>query len=104
MIDSVSSNLLHSQTTRHTIATMPHHCAVPGCTSNSKTSVGVSFHKFPADSGVRRVWIRNIRRDERKGTWQINSSTRVCSLHFTEDSYHDASRKRERKLRGGAER
>ena len=76
---------------------MPHHCTVPGCTSNSKTATGVSFHKFPADSALRRVWVRNIRRDERKGAWMINSSTRVCSLHFTEDSYCASGRKRERK-------
>ena len=76
---------------------MPHHCAVPGCTSNSKTAVGVSFHKFPADAALRRLWVKNIRRDERKGAWSINSSTRVCSLHFAEESYNAPSRKRERR-------
>ena len=76
---------------------MPHHCSVPGCTSNSKSSPSLSFHSFPTDPDVRRVWIRNIRRDERKGQWTINASTRVCSLHFTDDSYHEAGRKRERK-------
>ena len=76
---------------------MPHHCAVPGCTSNSKTAVGVSFHKFPADAALRRSWVRNICRDERKGVWTINSSTRVCSLHFAEESYYASGRKRERR-------
>ena len=76
---------------------MPHHCAVPGCTSNSKMAVGVSFHKFPADAALLRLWVRNIRRDERKGAWSINSSTRVCSLHFSEESYYASSRKRERR-------
>ena len=57
---------------------MPHHYAVPGCTSNSKMAVGVSFHKFPDD----------IARDEHKGVWAINNFTRVCSLHFTEEAYH----------------
>ena len=76
---------------------MPHHCAVPGCTSNSKTAAGLSFHQFPADAALRRTWVRNIRRDERKGTWTINSSTRVCSLHFAEEAYYTPGRKRERK-------
>ena len=76
---------------------MPHHCSVPGCTSNSKSSPSLSFHIFPTDPDVRRVWIRNIRRDEQKGQWTVNASTRVCSLHFTDDSYHEAGRKRKRK-------
>ena len=70
---------------------MPHHCAVPGCTSNSKTSQHVSFHQFPSDTARRRIWVRNIRRDESKGVWVINSSTRVCSKHFTDESYHSSS-------------
>ena len=93
----LSSNLLHSQITRHTIASMPHHCAVPGCTSNSKTTVEVSFHNFPTDTDICRVWVRNIRSNGCKEAWQINSSTCVCSLHFMEHSYDGASRKRERK-------
>ena len=79
------------------VVNMPHHYAVPGCTSNSKTAVGVSFYKFLADAALRRLWMRNIGRDERKGAWSINSSTRVCSLHFAEESYYVPSRKRERR-------
>lgn len=77
---------------------MPHHCAVPLCTSNSKTSPSLSFHKFPKDSEIRATWIRNIRRDEVAGVFVVNDSTRVCSLHFLPSDYHDASegRKRER--------
>ena len=76
---------------------MLYHCAVPGCTSNSKTAVGVSFHKFIADAARRRLWVRNICRDECKGAWSINSSTRVCRLHFAEESYYASSKKRERR-------
>ena len=75
---------------------MPHHCSVPGCTSNSKSSPSLSFRSFPSDPDLRRVRIRNIRRDEQKGHWTINASTRVCSRHFADDSYHEAGRKRER--------
>ena len=39
---------------------MPHHCAVPGCTSNGKTSPFVSFHKFPTDKDHRSSWVKNI--------------------------------------------
>ena len=42
---------------------MPHHCAVPLCSSNSKTSPGLSFHMFPSDPATRAIWVRNIRRD-----------------------------------------
>ena len=76
---------------------MPHHCAVPGCMSNVKTAVGVSFHMFPADTALRRSWVRNIHRDECKGVWTVNSSIHVCSLHFAEESYYTSGRKRERR-------
>jgi len=79
------------------VVTMPHHCAVPGCTSNSKTAVGVSFHKFPADAALCRSWVRNICRNESKGVRMINNSTHVCSLHFAEESYYTSGRKRERR-------
>ena len=76
---------------------MPHHCSILGCTSNSKSSPTFSFHSILFNPDVRRVWIHNIHRDEQKGQWTINTSTCVCSLHFTTDSYHEAGRKKERK-------
>ena len=75
---------------------MPHHCAVPMCTSNSKTSPGLSFHGFPRDPVLKATWLRNIRRDEASGCFQVNSSTRVCSLHFLESDYHGSGRQRNR--------
>ena len=44
---------------------MPHHCCVPGCTSNScdKTVEAISFHSFPKDRALVREWIAKIRRD-----------------------------------------
>ena len=53
------------------------------------------FHKFPANAALCRLWVRSMCRDERKGTWSINRSTRVCSLHFAEESYYVSGRKRE---------
>ena len=75
---------------------MPHHFAVPMCTSNSKTSPGLSFHGFPRDPVLKATWLRNIRRDEASGGFQVNSSTRVCSLHFLESDYHGSGRQRNR--------
>ena len=75
---------------------MPHHCAVPMCTSNSKTSPGLSFHGFPRDPVLKATWLRSIRRDEASGCFQVNSSARVCSLHFLESDYHGSGRQRNR--------
>ena len=75
---------------------MPHHCAVPLCTSNSKTSPALSFHKFPSDHAARATWIKNIRRDEAAGVFEVTNSTRVCSLHFRACDYHDPSEGRKR--------
>ena len=47
-----------------------------------------SFHKFPSDAAFRRNQAKNIRRVESKGVWTINGSTRVCTKHFTAESYH----------------
>ena len=81
--------------------TMPHHCAVPGCTSNSKSSPGLAFHCFPSDADLRKLWLTRIRRDEVAGQFQVTSSTRVCGNHFPPSAYflagHAGERKRERK-------
>ena len=76
---------------------MPHHCCVPGCTQNSGAKVAgdpVSFHSFPKDEKLRREWIVKIRRDEGK-YFQINESTKVCSIHFEEKCFSSAHRRRE---------
>lgn len=75
---------------------MPHHCAVPLCTSNSKTSPTLSFHHFPRDRALRAVWLKNIRRDQAAGVFEVKSDTRVCGLHFVESDYHDGGRQRDR--------
>ena len=80
---------------------MPHHCCVPGCTSNSrdKTAEAVSFHSFPKDAVLAREWIAKIRRDV-GDHFQVNEHTKVCSLHFEADAYCTGSRRRpeEKKL------
>ena len=74
---------------------MPHHCCVPGCTSNSreKTVEAISFHSFPKDRALAREWIAKIRRDV-GDHFQVNEHTKVCSLHFEADAYCSGSRRR----------
>uniref|UniRef100_A0A671VEZ7 THAP domain-containing protein 1 n=1 Tax=Sparus aurata TaxID=8175 RepID=A0A671VEZ7_SPAAU len=54
------------------------HCSVPQCSNSSKFNSQLSFHHFPADPGVKSVWVAQIRRDKFSPT----NGTRVCSLHF----------------------
>ena len=57
------------------------------------------FHKFPSDEALRRNRAKNIRRVESKGVWTINSSTRVCTKHFTAESYYVNSVSDRKKMR-----
>lgn len=65
---------------------MPH-CTVPLCTNHSRKTVGtgISYHKLPTGP-LKNIWLRNIRRENIRA----NVHTRVCSEHFTEDSFEPA--------------
>ena len=76
---------------------MPHHCCVPGCTSNSALSPQLAFHSFPSNPEERKLWVSKIRRDEANGVFVVNDQTRVCSKHFKEDDYHRSDNRRKRK-------
>ena len=81
--------------------TMPHHCCVPECTSDStKQDVvdgrPVSFHSFPSDPGLVKEWIVKICRDVNEH-FSLNKHTKVCSLHFTEDSFYPGDHRRSTK-------
>lgn len=67
---------------------MPHHCSVPMCSSDTRLEKckGVSFHSFPKNEQLQQQWIQNIRRDVGKD-FNLNSHTRVCSLHFEQSCY-----------------
>ena len=73
---------------------MPHHCCVPGCTSNSrdKTLEAISFHSFLKDCALAREWIAKIRRDV-GDHFQVNEHMKVCSLHFEADAYCSGSQR-----------
>lgn len=42
------------------------HCCVPFCTNDGRYDLEgkLSFHSFPSDKKLRKLWIRKIRRDE----------------------------------------
>ncbi|KAM4744106.1 THAP domain-containing protein 6-like [Anableps anableps] len=65
---------------------MPHSCAALDCTRRctvqSRTS-GITFHRFPKESGLRKRWVKALRR---KG-FSPNTSTRICSEHFKEEDF-----------------
>ena len=66
------------------ITAMPYRCCVPGC--GCKGSLGeakVALFKFPKDPEVFAQWIARIPREN----LVARESTRICSLHFTPDSF-----------------
>ncbi|XP_037513711.1 peroxynitrite isomerase THAP4 isoform X2 [Rhipicephalus sanguineus] len=63
-------------------------CCVVGCTNYSRKTqkVRVCYHNFPSDSALREKWISAIRRDN----WLPSKWARVCSDHFSPESYNDS--------------
>ncbi|KAL4225578.1 THAP domain containing 9 [Mactra antiquata] len=72
-------------------------CFVTCCRSwkGSKFNRGLSFHQFPKDSEMRQKWLSAIQTHERQccdndfvnHDREVFTSTKVCSLHFTEWDY-----------------
>ncbi|XP_068902681.1 uncharacterized protein [Tenebrio molitor] len=59
-------------------------CAVVGCNSSHRKTKGgsIRYHRFPGDSATRARWVQAC------GKYVQNCSTaRICSRHFTDDSY-----------------
>ena len=64
----------------------PHHsCIFPGCHSVQGNNA-ISLFKFPKDDNVRKRWIDFVKRSY-CGEFKITTNTRLCSVHFTPDSY-----------------
>ncbi|KAM7287876.1 uncharacterized protein ISCGN_031567 [Ixodes scapularis] len=64
-------------------------CCVPLCRQRGyrdENSKKVTFHKFPSGNKLRRKWIHAIRRDP-GAHFSIQQTTKVCSRHFTPDSF-----------------
>lgn len=61
-------------------------CCIKTCTSTKKD--GLSFHCFPnkiTENDRRMKWIKILR------IINLNDKTRICSLHFTENSFYPTS-------------
>ncbi|XP_053700964.1 zinc finger MYM-type protein 4-like [Synchiropus splendidus] len=75
------------------------HCCVPQCTASSRFNSFLSFHKFPKDPELKKLWVIKTRRDTKPGT----KHGRVCSLHFPRGDVTEAqSPGGRRRLRQGA--
>ena len=57
-------------------------CFVKNCTSNTKDDV--TLHRLPLNGNVRQEISRNLGLGSK---FVVTSSHRVCSKHFTEDSF-----------------
>uniref|UniRef100_A0A3Q3JXB0 THAP domain-containing protein 1 n=1 Tax=Monopterus albus TaxID=43700 RepID=A0A3Q3JXB0_MONAL len=55
----------------------------------------ISFHHFPKEETLRKIWIRNVRRDN----LVIKRTTTVCSRHFVST---DVIQGGQRRLKEGA--
>ena len=67
------------------------HCSVPLCTSNKQHQPYLSFHGFPTEMSLRKKWIQAVRRDEGPNFKIKQGSTFVCSRHFSESDYTNAT-------------
>ena len=69
---------------------MVHNCAVFGCTGAGYRMSGgqkVTFHEFPSNEKLRKIWLIKIRRDVGE-LFSINKGiTKICSLHFNESDF-----------------
>ncbi|XP_023708099.1 uncharacterized protein LOC111864808 isoform X3 [Cryptotermes secundus] len=81
---------------------MGHHCCVPHCGSNSRSSGNgaVTFHTFPIDPKERKLWILSVRRaDYKKLT--VNKHTKICSKHFRDEDFVQSQYSKRRMLKKG---
>ena len=61
-------------------------CVAVGCYNQSDKNKDISFHMLPKDDKMRKAWAAAIGRTE------LPKSGRICSEHFTQNSYEDSSR------------
>ena len=67
---------------------MPMICEAYNCFSEyNKTDVNVMYHRFPANRGTRRKWIRRLKLKSVK----LKANSRLCSKHFTSEDYVTSS-------------
>nr|XP_026483351.1 uncharacterized protein LOC113391571 [Vanessa tameamea] len=61
---------------------MPYYCTVPRCTSMAGKAKNVSFHQFPRDEDLAKLWNKILKRGK-----PYTKYSKVCSLHFTPEDY-----------------
>lgn len=61
---------------------MPYYCTVPRCTSMAGKAKNVSFHQFPRDEELAKLWNKILKRGK-----PYTKYSKVCSLHFTANDY-----------------
>lgn len=67
---------------------MPHRCVAKGCSNTRKD--GVSLHLWPEDPRFARLWTNAVK-NTRSDFSNPPSSSRLCSVHFTEDCFEAQS-------------
>lgn len=69
---------------------MPDFCMAPGC-SNRGVPSGIQrhFHSVPKNERIQKMWLNNMKlKDPPRGPdGKLSKHCRVCSDHFTADSY-----------------
>lgn len=61
---------------------MPYYCTVPRCTSMAGKAKNVSFHQFPRDEELAKLWNKILKRGK-----PYTKYSKVCSLHFRPEDY-----------------
>lgn len=61
---------------------MPYYCTVPRCTSMAGKAKNVSFHQFPRDEELAKLWNEILKRGK-----PYTKYSKVCSLHFRPEDY-----------------
>ena len=63
---------------------MPKRCVAAGCDGGN--AAGLSLHKFPKNPVTRDQWSKEVAKTRSDWT-ELSEHSRLCSLHFTKDSY-----------------
>ena len=56
-------------------------CAVSGCSNSTKVK-GKTFHRFPKDESLRKLWIAFTGMKKKDPNWNPNNFAVICSDHF----------------------
>lgn len=65
-------------------------CCVPQYAMSGKFNSTISFHHFPKDETMRKIWIHNVRHDN----LVIKRTTTVCSRDFVSQDVIQGGRRR----------